>query len=481
MRLNHGRMWFCRTNCFIKYMDMKEQEEEVNNTNAESEKKSDAGGTNGGVSGGINASSVTGSAAAGPVLTGVGTGVSTTKTSGSQKTHSETSQDGYTITDGGSHSESNGKSENEQRSFIDQDVVKTIPENMRSSLDWIGMNGMEAAARKLFGGDADPEKLERQNKSIERRRRQHELIEGLRVLSDIGTAFGGGNVYKREKPDYGQYEKEKDKAKGAYDAAMEKIYGAMTKDKDLMTNIYNKYLDAAKVTRSNSSNEQVVNSDHDQVTTSHNNSKTDSKQSSSQTSTTNSAEQSYAVGGGSGSGGDGKAGFNSITSVVKDKNGNAYQAMTYTYNWNDATRRKDAINACGAYMSKNVSKGNQALMYAARELTRNGITSGDLYNVYNIDKNGKKKENTMLEENLGLVARFLADGNYVNADEEVKQKLMTIRENIVFDCALHNKHTYQRLREAGNFKSIGENTYTETWDYGYRDDENNGQRFYLGR
>lgn len=95
-----------------------------------------------------------------------------------------------------------------------------------------GVHGQQRLMEKLFGTSEEAKaKRDQALKNIERRRQQHNLLEGLRVVSDIFSAGFGGNVYRRNAPDYKQYDREAEIKENVYQNALNNLYKAEAADR----------------------------------------------------------------------------------------------------------------------------------------------------------------------------------------------------------------------------------------------------------
>lgn len=85
--------------------------------------------------------------------------------------------------------------------------------------------------------DLDPKKAEAKKRDANFRKGLHEAVESLRVLSDIGASFAGGNAYRRNAPDYKRYEEEKAKVDEARNRALDMLFKAQAADRDYKRNL----------------------------------------------------------------------------------------------------------------------------------------------------------------------------------------------------------------------------------------------------
>lgn len=136
---------------------------------------------------------------------------------------------GNTLSTGHNTSETNSSTSNK---------LNLDPQLAEQMLDFY--NAFPTAASELFPlikDDLDPEKIAEKKKGIAFRQGMHELLENMRVLSDIGTSFAGGNAYKRNAPDYRRYEAERASVDKARKDALDMIAKAKIRDNDFLRNL----------------------------------------------------------------------------------------------------------------------------------------------------------------------------------------------------------------------------------------------------
>ena len=153
------------------------------------------------------------------------------------------------------------KSATTQTSEANYDPTKMLtPEQVKA------IQGLSPSAvsqlMPYINDDIDPEKVAAKKKNADFRRGLHEVVESVRVLSDIGAAFAGGNVYKREAPDYKRYEDEKAKVDAARQKALDKLYAAQGEDRAFLRNILGQAFGKAYkgISQSNTAGAQQGNS-----------------------------------------------------------------------------------------------------------------------------------------------------------------------------------------------------------------------------
>lgn len=110
------------------------------------------------------------------------------------------------------------------------------PEAVETYLQQSGANdqrhGYQELMEKLQGGTPEELKAKRDKAlaRIARNRDRHQLLEGLRTVSDIFSSAFGGNVYNRPRPDYSRYDRDKLYHDNLYRSSVDKIYNAGLQD-----------------------------------------------------------------------------------------------------------------------------------------------------------------------------------------------------------------------------------------------------------
>jgi len=136
---------------------------------------------------------------------------------------------------------------------------KELYDKTKGAIDNFMQNDYESAYDYLYPQlkkEIDPAEIERKKKSADFRRNLHEVVSGLQTLSDIGTAFAGGNVYQREAPNMKQYQDEKDKVDKAREDAMKRLYEAKLTDMNFRNQMRKLGFENSYVNKSETNGEQ---------------------------------------------------------------------------------------------------------------------------------------------------------------------------------------------------------------------------------
>lgn len=231
------------------------------------------------------------------------------RTTSGSRTTSHTDTSGKSDSTGKSNSNTTGSSTTKK--VLNPDAILT-DEQVRK------MAGPTFASLVLprIQDDLDPEKIAAKKKNADFRRMMHEGVEALRIISDIGHSFAGGQAYKRDAPNYQQYEDEKARVDKAREDAVNRLYDAIKMDKareDAIRQIG--IANAYETVSTNTSQTETTSENHQ---TSSNTS--DTTQKTNAWSTQNGVQASSGFGGkGSGSGKSG-----GVYNLVVKRNDNGY-------------------------------------------------------------------------------------------------------------------------------------------------------------
>ena len=159
-----------------------------------------------------------------------------------------------------SQSEGESKSHSESQKVLDESALEKDLAARRQFLDNGGYQSVYETLYPQLKEEIDPVKIEAQKKNADFRRNMHEVVSALQVMSDIGSSFAGGNAYRRNAPNYKQYEDEKAKLDNARDAAMKRLYEAQIVDMNFRNNFLKGSYDNAYKTVGDTKSENKTSS-----------------------------------------------------------------------------------------------------------------------------------------------------------------------------------------------------------------------------